>query len=42
MTLKVYTEVILPVIKDNLLSQGLTLIQDANLAHTYKATTAYI
>jgi hypothetical protein len=42
MTSKVYTEVILPTIKDNLLSQGLTLIQDANSAHTCKATTAYI
>jgi hypothetical protein len=42
MTSKVYIEVILPTIKDDLLSQGLTLIQDANSAHTYKATTTYI
>jgi hypothetical protein len=38
MTTKAYTEVILPVIKDDLLSRGLTLIQDADLAHTYRAT----
>jgi hypothetical protein len=42
MSSKVYTEVILPAIKDDLLSQGLTLIQDADSAHTCKATTAYI
>jgi hypothetical protein len=42
MTSKVYTEVILSTIKDDLLSQGLTLIQDADSAHTCKATTAYI
>jgi hypothetical protein len=41
MTGKVYTEVILPTIKDNLLSQGLTLIQDSNSAHIYKATTTW-
>jgi hypothetical protein len=42
MTLKVYIEVILPAIKDDLLSQGLTLIQDADLAHTYRATTSWL
>jgi hypothetical protein len=42
MTAKVYTEVILPTIKDDLLSRGLTLIQDADSAHTCKATTAWI
>jgi hypothetical protein len=42
MTSKVYMEVILPAIKDNLLSQGLTLIQDADSAYTCKATTTYI
>jgi hypothetical protein len=38
----VYIEVILPAIKDNLLSQGLTLIYDADSAYTYKATTAWV
>jgi hypothetical protein len=41
MTGKVYTEVILPAIKDDLLSQGLTLIQDSDSAHICKATTKW-
>jgi hypothetical protein len=41
MTTKVYTEVILPTLKDELLEQGLTLCHDANSAHTSKATKRY-
>jgi hypothetical protein len=41
MTAKVYIEVILPAIKDDLLSQGLTLVQDADSAHICRATTSW-
>jgi hypothetical protein len=38
MTTKVYTTVVLPLLRDELLDQGLTLCQDADSAHTSKAT----
>ena len=38
MTTEVYTTVILPTIRDELLCQGLTLCQDADSAHTSKTT----
>jgi hypothetical protein len=38
MTTKVYTEVVLPLLKDDLLYRGLWLCQDADLAHTSKET----
>jgi hypothetical protein len=41
MTTKVYTEFILPSIKDDLLRQGLTLCQDADSAHKSKGTTQW-
>ena len=40
-TIKVYIEVVLPSIKDELLSQGLTLYHDADSAYTSKKTTKY-
>jgi hypothetical protein len=41
MTTKVYTEVILPTIKNDLQTRGLTLCQDADSAHTSKETAAW-
>ena len=41
MTTKVYTERILPSIIDDLQEQGLTLCQDADSAHTSRATIAW-
>ena len=41
MTTKVYTEVILPLLQDDLEKKGLTLCQDADSAHTSKATLKY-
>lgn len=41
MTTKVYTEVILPQIKDELKAWGLTLCQDADSAHDSKGTIAW-
>jgi hypothetical protein len=41
MTTKVYTEVILPQIKEDLIREGLTLCQDADSAHTSKGTLKY-
>jgi hypothetical protein len=41
MTMKVYTEVVLPSLKDELLNQGLTLCHDVDSAHTSKATEKY-
>lgn len=41
MTTKVYTEEILPAIKDDLLLRGLTLWQDKDSAHDSKATKAW-
>ncbi len=38
MTTKVYTEVVLPLLKDDLLDRGLWLCQDADLAHASKET----
>jgi len=38
MTTKVYTTVVLPLLRVELLDQGLTLCQDADSAHTSKAT----
>ena len=38
MTTKVYTTMVLPLLRDELLDQGLTLCQDADSAHTSKAT----
>jgi hypothetical protein len=36
MTSKVYTETVLPQIREDLYNQGLTLYQDADLAHLSK------
>jgi hypothetical protein len=41
MTTKVYTEVILPGLLEELKEQGLTLCQDADSAHTSKSTIAW-
>ena len=41
MTTKVYTEVILPQLLDELRDQGLTLCQDADSAHNSRATIAW-
>jgi hypothetical protein len=41
MTTKVYTEVILPGLIDELKEQGLTLCQDADSAHTSRVTLAW-
>ncbi len=41
MTTAVYTRFILPSIKEDLKREGLTLYQDADSAHTSKATTKY-
>lgn len=41
MTTKVYTQEILPAIKDDLLSQGLTLWQDKDSAHDSNSTKAW-
>ena len=41
MTTKVYTQEILPAIKDDLLSQGLTLWQDKDSAHNSNGTKAW-
>jgi DDE superfamily endonuclease len=41
MTTKVYTSHILPLIKDDILREDLTLCQDADSAHTSKATLKY-
>ena len=40
MTTKVYTEVILPQLLDELQDQGLTLCQDADSAHNSRTTIA--
>jgi hypothetical protein len=41
MTTKEYTETVLPAIRGDLWSKGLTLCQDADSAHTSKATEAF-
>jgi hypothetical protein len=41
MTIAVYTQVILPTIREDLEREGLTLCQDADLAHTSKATLKF-
>lgn len=41
MTTKVYTGHILPTVQDDLIKEGLTLCQDADSAHTSKATAKY-
>jgi len=41
MTTKFYTEVILPQLLNDFQAQGLTLCQDADLAHTSKTTIAW-
>jgi hypothetical protein len=41
MTTKVYTSHILPLVKEDLEREGLTLCQDADSAHTSKATLKY-
>jgi hypothetical protein len=37
-TIEVYTKVVLPSLRDELLDQGLTLCHDADLAYISKAT----